>query len=277
MNRIVYLSYGKDEFKCECVVSILSLLKVYKSKSLPFQIEIFTDEEDFFKKHLGSLPIRFSKLDHERIEFYKGDIHFNHRVKLNVLKDSLKTSGSVLMVDTDSIFTKEIHGFFDQIQNGQVFMHQLEGPIYQSNNPLFEQIFNSLIQNQDISNDFGINSAEFQMWNSGILGVHSSQINLVEQALKFTDQFYPKCSNHLIEQFALSVFLGKYSKIKPTYKWVIHYWNYKPFSLRVSQLFEKSDFVINFKEIESSEEFKKLKEIYRPSIFKKIRYLLFKN
>ena len=89
MDRIVYLSYGKLEFKYECIISIFSLLHQYRSQIFPYGLVIFTDEISIFQQHLpANYPIEFIILDQNQLTNYAGETGFRHRIKINILIDN---------------------------------------------------------------------------------------------------------------------------------------------------------------------------------------------
>ena len=71
-------------------------------------------------------------------------------------------------------------------------------------------------------------SPDAPMWNSGVLGLHSSDAHLLEEALNLIDQMWPKVQDaplpvHHVEQFASGYFLER-TRISESHDIVYHYW-----------------------------------------------------
>ena len=63
------------------------------------------------------------------------------------------------------------------------------------------------------------------MFNAGVIGLHESDISLLDEVIHLTDQIYPDVRIPTIEQFAFSVCFHRYTKLRQSYDIIHHYWS----------------------------------------------------
>jgi hypothetical protein len=91
-----------------------------------------------------------------------------------------------------------------------------------------------------------------EMWNSGVIGINSSELSKVKEVINLVEQITSKKPWHVAEQISFSYFLqGGGEKITPAEKYIVHYYFYKPFTYIMAIYFdavfdEDEDIVLKF-------------------------------
>ncbi len=232
MNQPCYIvtqCYGNEGVFLECAFALLSLSRLYKPAELEhLEIWIYTDKPEWFQAFKNcNLPLHYRQIDNDIIKKWRGIIDFVHRIKIEALLDFTKNrTGNILYADTDVMFTHRIDDVWTGIQEGNLYMHMMEGKVSSRSNPIFAKLDKYLrspgaptIDNRPLY--------DMNMWNAGILGFHTSKRQLLEQALDFTDREYPKFPKHIIEQFAFSVYFQHAGAVHTALPFVLHYWDMK--------------------------------------------------
>lgn len=238
---IIFQSYGDETILQECVFALLTLSYWYPD-GLPdnVQVWIYTDKPDYFLKFNCPIPLHFGKMNATLIRQWRGSIDFVHRVKIELLRDFVKDhAGNILYLDTDICFLQPLEPLLQGIDNGQVYMHVMEGIIAQEGNPIFRKL-NAFLKN---NNSFTINGqhinipANIAMWNAGVLGFKTQESQL-DKVLAFTDELYPRFPKHVVEQFAFSVFFQNNSNVYSAAPYILHYWNLKELRVLLTSFFK---------------------------------------
>ncbi len=228
-SYIVFQCYGNESVFLECTFALLSLSRLYKPEELSnTEVWIYTDNPGWFKGFKGcNLPLHYQVIDKEKIKQWRGAIDFVHRVKIELLLHFTKDkAGSVLYCDTDIIFTHRLDKVCQGVGAGNLYMHMMEGKVSDKGNPLLTKLCKYL-QGAGLPAINGKHLYDFNMWNAGVLGFHTNYRQLLEDALKFTDENFPKFPKHIIEQFAFSVHFQSAGEVKAALPYIIHYWNFK--------------------------------------------------
>lgn len=231
----MYLAYGVKGIRCETLYSILSYLK-HNTEDLA-QITIYTDEASFFKSYLKGLPINYETLSKEQISSWRGNINFVHRLKLESILDfAKKNKGNLLFLDSDTVIKSDLSSVFYSIEKGELVLQVSEGKIKDNNPKTYKFVkrnhFKLTNSNLPISNDF-------VMYNSGAVGFINSKIDLLEKALKLTDNIYPDFKHFLTEQFSISYYFQENNLPSTIENKVYHYWHFKEFRPILVSFFDK--------------------------------------
>ena len=226
-NHMVFQCYGHEGIFYECTYALLSLARLYDNGApANTDIWIYTDNPEWFRSLNSPLPLHFREVDSALIKQWRGKIDFVHRVKIEVLKDFMQQhTGNVLYADTDIVFTQPIDKMLQGINDGNCYMHLMEGIVSDAGNPVLKKLNNYLRKADKKLN--GLPLWDMAMWNAGVLGFNSSYIGLIDDVLQFTDTVHTEFPKHVVEQFAFSVYLGQTGKLKTAHSYILHYWNMK--------------------------------------------------
>ncbi|RYZ17338.1 MAG: hypothetical protein EOP49_50745, partial [Sphingobacteriales bacterium] len=132
-SAIVFQAYGQTGILQECAFALLTLCRQHTREELAdVEICIYTDNPAFFRSFKDCwLDLRFREVNPELIRKWRGEIDFLHRVKIEILKDFVAGRvGQVLYLDTDIYFTRPVTGIFEDIADGIIYMHIMEGLVH---------------------------------------------------------------------------------------------------------------------------------------------------
>lgn len=223
-NYLIYQAYGSSDILNEALFSILSYLRQPAGAT----VLVYTDNPAHFRAVLGELPgIRYEHIEPAQWRAWRGDIDFVHRVKIMVLQHAAAHyAGSLLYVDTDTIFTQSPAEIFDLLAQGQRFMHLGEGRL--DNGNALNRKINRVLQASDTPALIGgpIGPATC-MYNAGVLGLRSLDAPLLAQVLALTEQLHRLYPKHVMEQLAFSVVWARQGPVREAAPWVYHYWDLK--------------------------------------------------
>jgi len=227
-NYIVFLCYGNKGVFYECAYSLLSLARLCTPKDLRnTEIWIYTDDAEWFSPFKSNLlPIFYKEINETTIKQWRGTINFVHRVKVEMLKDFTSGhSGNVLYVDTDVVFTHRIEDIMQGIDNGQLYMHCMEGIVKDGGTTILSKLNRHFKGAKHKINERPL--TDMAMWNAGVIGFNTKFKSLLDKVLAFTDEEYPKFPKHIIEQFAFSVYFQLEGNVKAASPYIFHYWKLK--------------------------------------------------
>lgn len=243
-NAILYQAYGGTDFINECRYSLLKYLQTYNLRPPSTTgVFIYTDQAHLFSDFL---PF-FSKLEcitvnEKTVQSWKGKHNFVHRFKIEMIRDFLhRFDGNLLYCDTDTYSTKPLEEIFEDIEQGNFYMHEFEGVIDKTKAPSFHKwekfLSSTPIQYNEKQMKF---SNSLQMFNAGVIGLNSSHKELIGDVLSLADGVYEKFPKHIAEQFAFSYCLQKSGVIKTADYAIAHYWNLKEFRQLLERFFSKN-------------------------------------
>lgn len=235
IKNLVYLSYGSESEYRRAIFNILSFKAWCPDKINSIRIIIYTDDPQFFKKHILDFEIELFFLSEELLDEMSGQDDFLHRRKVSVIALTFENfpEQDLVFIDSDTFFVANADLLFCK-QNANVsFMHVRE---YKLREGL--DIFTSFDQGQfpkalierirdkdfNVGNKIMRFTTEDYSWNSGVLGLSSHFASLMPDMLQLTDEFYRASKWFLSEQLAFSFVLARLTKIQPADDLVCHYW-----------------------------------------------------
>lgn len=229
---LLFQAYGLVAIYQELLYSVYSIIKLYQGRP-PFEIVIYTDDSAYFQARLPAW-VKYELLDKARQKEWAGSIQFVHRVKIMVLLDFMKSHrGSLIYADTDTFFTDRLEPIYEWIEQGDYAVHVAEGQISSRSNLTLRRLDSFLKKHPD----YAI-SRDQMMYNAGLLGLLSQNIEVVEEVLELTDQLYPIYHRHIVEQLAFSHAFATHGQVKEAYQQVYHYWGFKEFRKALQDFFD---------------------------------------
>lgn len=241
MYSLLYSSFGDSvRIQCELIYSLLSFNKVASSWSKDnIQIVVYTDSEISFPDMLSSCKISVKYIEKQDIkDWIEQSNGFKLIVKTKVLKDCLSSfNGSVLLVDTDTFFMRDPKQLFDKIQTGNLVMHLKEYTL--QHRPLITAFFEK--KASPVSDHYALSDIhQREMWNSGVVGLNSDYLPLVDQVILLTEQIsnvegWPQEEWHIIEQLSFSCLFQEKGNILPAEEVIVHYWFFKAFRFMLAK------------------------------------------
>lgn len=243
-NAILYQAYGGQDFINECRYSLLKYLQVYDLKPpASTGIHIYTDAAHLFEEFKPFFTtLELIPVTGEMIQQWKGEASFVHRFKIEMIRHFLQRfEGNLLYCDTDTYAIAPLEELFGGIAKGEIYMHEYEGVIDRTKSPSFRKWEKFLS-----STPIHYNGKELafhnriQMFNAGVIGLHSSRREILSDVLLLTDSIYQKFPKHIAEQFAFSYCLQQQESIREAKKTISHYWNLKEFRQLLNIFFSRN-------------------------------------
>lgn len=218
MNHLIYLSYGDGPHVDELRFSVQSALS-FSSRG-DFEITILTDDPSRFE----DLAVRKQTISSGQLQEWQGDHGYHYRRKIAAARHALVTlGGKIALVDTDTYFLKHPRRLFERIAPGASLLHRQEVHLDRCEaSHLADHLTEVRLTKLDGSLwDIDANTP---MWNSGVIGLESSSLPSIDEALHVTDQLCQAVSLRTIEQFALGAVLSRTTKLRECDEIVYHYY-----------------------------------------------------
>lgn len=244
-NFLLYLAHSHAGYINECRFSLLKFLAAYNlNPPAHTSVVVYTDHAELFENFIPFFKgFYIEPITDEQVQDWQAGTGYIHRVKPKMIQDFFsKYSGNLLFFDTDTYITESIEDIWLDITNGTIYMHQSEGVIDQKRNPDFKKWDNFLQKNSvTFGNKKMIYSPNFEVWNSGVLGINQSYATVMEEIVQLMDSLYQQFPKHIAEQVACSYCLQQAGTIKSAREKVQHYWNLKEFRLLLQAFFTKNE------------------------------------
>ena len=244
-NSILYLAHSDLGYINECRFSLLKYLSVYNLKP-PGQtaIVVYTDQPQLFESFIPFFEqFHIQQITAGQIKEWQGSVHYVHRTKTEVIKNFFQQfGGNLIFFDTDTYITKPIDTLWADIEMGSVYMQRSEGVIDGSRNPVFKK-WDKFLKNSNIqynSQKFEY-SPDFEVWNSGMLGVNQRLAPVFDDVLHLIDAIHAQFPKHITEQLSCSYILQQHAALKPADDYMVHYWNLKEFRKLLNEFFKKNE------------------------------------
>ena len=221
--NIVYLVFGtKIENYQQAYFSIFTALL---HKNDEDKIIVITDDSSLFGFFENIIETIF--INQDTIKDWEGPHQFFWRVKIKALQFVAQKypADSILYLDSDTFFYKNIEVLRSALKSGQHFMHLDEGKLSQLSSKteklMWKQMkgksYENIIINENVA-----------MWNAGLIGVSQKHFECLDLTLRINDAMCADgVTRRLIEQFAFSLGLNQYSELQPADHIVGHYWGNK--------------------------------------------------
>jgi hypothetical protein len=219
---IMYLCYGIGSHVNETLYSLLTAFRFVPPTTPGFQYVVYTDLPEVF----SGLGVTTRLVAEEDLSRWLGSTGYIHRRKTMSIIDALsRSSGSVAFIDSDTYFLRSPEDLFDRIGPGRTCLHVLEEHLRRSKTETNAGV-GALLASQPFYDQAGHQMrfpADPPVWNTGVLGIHSSDHRLMEDALSLTDQLWDKSHIHHVEQIATGLAFQN-TRTSQCRDIVFHYW-----------------------------------------------------
>lgn len=228
---LLFQAYGNPAIFKQTLFCLRSL-EYWLVNDLPeIKIVIYTDNASFFTTHLPEWKnVFFEPLTPQRLKEWRGPLDFVHRAKICLIQDFFdKYAAPVCYMDSDTLFLSDPRPLFTQIGPKNSLMHIFEETLNEPKALLLRKI-GRFVKTQTLTlhgSGFKI-PISTQMWNAGVLGLHTSHATLIPDVLVLSDQLHAFYAKHLMEQLAFSYVLQKHTTLHAASPVIFHYWAIKP-------------------------------------------------
>ena len=253
MKYILYLVFRKKNIALEAISSIKSFFYITSTEQRQlYRIVIYTDLVDMFKNAFPDNKLLIiEELTEQIVKKWLDGTTFIYRLKNCMLQNFFKKySSKAIYFDTDTFFMKDIGSLFDKIDHNKFIMHNAENTLKDkldymktfTYNPYEIPLFyNHLRESNIISYKDHRYELPYtmQIWNSGVIGMSPSNLNLLEEALTLSSIIYDQFENILGEQYALAYFFQKHGNITACDDIIFHYWFLKYTKYLIEYILDK--------------------------------------
>jgi hypothetical protein len=227
--RYVTLAYGDAPGVYR--QSLMLLLSLVAHAPEPYELLVATDRPECYVWFGTRVEIEY--LDFAQLDAWRGPRPFSMRQKLELARAAIPTPESGLsrtrpdatvLLDADVLALTALDPFVERILAGDLFMHRREYVLSQSRRRGNRALWRALRRLRGFAF-----SEDDAMWNSGVLGVPTSDRALLDEAIALYDQLGAAGLRHFAtEQLVEGVILGRTGRLKPAEAWFAHYWGNKP-------------------------------------------------
>ena len=219
--RYLILAYGEgDAVYAQASMLLLSLLAHAPE---PRELVVVTDYPHRFGWFEGLVHVY--PVTSEQLTEWSGKDRFSMRQKLEVARALAPAEGALVMMDADTLASRDLTPMIQALASGAVFLHKRE----------FELGYNRRRGNRALWKE--ISSRTFAgwyfrpgdaMWNSGVIALPAAEAPLLDQAMLLYDAVADAGIRHFAaEQLVLGQVLGRTQRLREAIPWVVHYWGNK--------------------------------------------------
>ena len=235
---LIYLAYGSVELCAEAVYSLLSYYQVATEVS---KVLIYTNLPEYFERFLGSRPeVAYPAVSPDEWRAWRGQSNQVYLVKISVLQHAQRHyPGSLLFVDTDTIWLADPAPLFAEVARGRHVLHLSEGRLATGN------LLNRKVYQHLQPYTFPVGGQQLHLtpqtvlYNSGVIGYARSETVQLPDIYALADRFFLLYNKHIMEQLALSMCLVLDGPILEAAPYVLHYWNLKAIRPVLVRLLDK--------------------------------------
>ena len=240
--NIVYLVFGDNMDHYQQVYFSIYTAAAYKTTE--DRIIVVAENPSLFTSlanHIEVIPIKRAL-----IKEWEGKHQFFWRVKIKALELIAQKypTDSILYLDGDTFFYKNMDRLRSGLKEGQNFMHIEEGKLSKLSSKTEKLMWSQMKGKTYQTIKIDENSA---MWNAGLIGISNKHFDCLNLTLGINDAMCAdNVTRRLIEQYAFSLGLNEYSTLQPADDIVGHYWGNKKQWNKIIDLFIKECFMKNY-------------------------------
>lgn len=224
MLNLLFRAHGGPDAIWELLYALHSIRRHMPTGSL--RIHVYTDQEALIRIYTSDADLVFHSLSKEQLKEWRGEHDFVHRPKLFMIREVAQSlgEGTLVYLDSDVVCQGAFFDWQTEIQPLQFKMDQDEGSTGKSQVPLFRKMYPYL---QKAAAQGIIPSADFHIWNSGIVGMDVRDSAILDQVLETSDRLYAFYPKHIMEQVSFSYWLPAKGLVTPGSDRFFHYWVFK--------------------------------------------------
>jgi hypothetical protein len=235
MLNLLFRAHGSKDAIWELLYALHAIRRHMPAGSV--RIHIYTDQEALIRKYSPDQDISYHSMSPELVQAWRGEQDFVHRPKIWMMKELAQVlgEGKLIYLDSDMVCQASFADWEAQLQPLQFKMDQDEGSTYNSEVPLIRKMYPYL---QKAVAKGLIPTADFRIWNSGIVGMDLSDHGILDQVLETTDLLYAFYPKHIMEQVSFSYWLPATGNVEAGSDRFFHYWVFKEWRHVIREIVE---------------------------------------
>ncbi|OJX28112.1 MAG: hypothetical protein BGO86_01985 [Chryseobacterium sp. 36-9] len=248
-NCLLYISLFNYEYYYETICSLLILKEINFGKKI--RILIYSDNANFFYNEIEKNNLS----SHLKIDIiYKPTKYFREllnqkkdifKLKIIIILDVIESYNcNLLFIDNDTIILKKLSKIYKKISKGYCYLHTEEYKIKDNELSEYHNFFKREIVVVPLKEKNLIIDQDSIMWNSGVVGICNSKIQLLKNVLLTYEILSEKISLKRNEQLSFSVCF-KDEKLLPADDFVFHYWFIKIARYMIMKFIFNREIILN--------------------------------
>jgi hypothetical protein len=204
---LLYQAYGSPERLQQCVVSIYSLQQLAGKNFSRYEILIYTEHPEYFKKFFrGFTNLSTVPITNGIIAEWKGSLQYSSRFKIKMLEDFFRNHDRrVLYVDADNYFISLPDTIFSKMQEDTFVTYNKMGNLLNPVDADLRKMASALKRGQhSISNKPTELSPKQDIWHTAAIGLHPKHKVVLGDVLSLSDQLYEQVPLPAMESMAFS-------------------------------------------------------------------------
>ncbi|MCJ8170407.1 hypothetical protein [Atopomonas sediminilitoris] len=217
-QALVYFTYGTDCFHIEARFSILTALFRSPERTPTFSIFVYTDSPQYF----SDLPVDITCIDAAQLNAWQGPHGYIHRSKHEIMLRALDRTETAIFIDSDTYFTQDPALLFLRTGHNTVLVNVIAEGARSSSNDIVKALAKPIAK-------LGLDTRHLKQTNSGVMGIHQQNTEILHQSLALMDELYLQSGSHYtMEEFALALATQKNNmQLTQCADLLHHYWSRK--------------------------------------------------
>lgn len=219
-DRILYLAHTAPAIREQALYSALSALA--HADGAPLVIHVYTDAPEAFARLEGRVEL--TTFPRATFEAWALPAGYNHRAKPAAIRDlaSRHPSDRILFADADTVFIGPVPALMDRIGPASAVMHEREYNVATAETAVMFRFRRHMRRATFRGAPVGLG---WDMWNSGVVGLHPAHFPLVDDWLAYLDDVFPQVKRWVLEQYGLATVLQERGiAIREAIDLLVHYW-----------------------------------------------------
>ncbi len=223
MKNLLYCMFTPGIFSAEITYSLHSAYRFLPPSRSDYRFLIYCVDPSYF----AGLRADLIPYDPEQIKEWAGPHNFFWRIKIKTLMDALQRYNEpTILLDGDTYFRKSPDRLFERLRPGHSLLHIREGRVHELNDQVHRDLRALLLQQTVLDPATGASIPPTQaMWNAGTVGLHPSDLPVLQHAIDLTDRIVAEDHIFTAEQFSLSYCMETQTRLHAADDIVFHYWN----------------------------------------------------
>ncbi|GAB3228071.1 hypothetical protein GCM10027346_12170 [Hymenobacter seoulensis] len=234
MKTFVSLAHTREIEYQRAVFSILSF-SAWNDNNDKIRYILYTDNKEYFTKYFQHLNIEFVELNMRTIKEWMGPDQYVHRLKIKSMLDSFTkyNNDDLFFMDSDTFTYNSVEGWLDKFADGKALMYAKEYSFEEAKlwGSTSVKDFEPEINNKTYiinNNEYSFKTNQYS-WNSGVIGLSSTDCNLLRDVLEISDIFYKNTKVFFVEQYSFSLIFQTRILLDGSTEFIHHYFSKKKY------------------------------------------------
>jgi len=215
---LAYLAFGSDTYHHEAVFSICSAVAQLRAGAQDLDIRVYTDNPEPYR----DLPVQVQLLDVQTLKNWCEPHGYHFRVKHVLVRELLLEREVAILIDTDTLFHTSPLALFALVRPGVLLCNEIRETYGSHPDSLLYIHLRDELQGRALIDD------QMHMLNSGVIGMHRDDIELLDHSIALMDDLFPRARGaYILEEFCLAMAARNRVQVCACPTQIHHYWSRK--------------------------------------------------